>query len=104
MATTKKTLRKSKAADKVEVVGRATTKVNKRETTASLKKRIAELEEQVKQSTDEYGKMVETMTNLRIQKDAMLGQVLKGLYLIGIDPDIIMHKCQQMFQKRVVAD
>ena len=104
MAATKKTSAKKTTTEKTGKVKLPKTPAKKRESTAALQKRIAELEEQIRQSAEQFGKMVELMTNIRIQQDAMLGQILKGLYFIGIDPDRIMRKCQQMFTKKVVAD
>ena len=70
----------------------------------TLKKRFSELQEGNVRLSEQYGKMLETVTNLRIKTNAMLGQILKGLYLIGITPDDIVAKCNQMFRKKVVAD
>ena len=97
-ATTKKTTTKTSAAKTVK------TSAKKRESTIALKKRIAELEGLVKASGEEQGKMLEAITNLRLKQDAMLGQILKGLFIVGIDPDVIARKCSQMFRKKIVAD
>lgn len=70
----------------------------------SLKKTVVELQEENVRLAEQYGKMLETSTNLRIKANAMLGQILKGLYLMGITPDDIVVKCNQMFRKKVVAD
>ena len=70
---------------------------------AALEKRIAELESQTAKTNEAYGEMLAACTNFAIQKDAMLGQILKALYIIGIGPDQIQAKCQQMFQKKVRA-
>lgn len=99
---TKKTTKKTTVNAPAKKVAKASAK--KRDSTAAFQKRIAELEEQVKAISEEKGKLLEIFTNLRIKQDAMLGQILKGLYLVGIDPDVIGRKCSQMFSKRVVAD
>ena len=104
MATTKKTSSKKTIAAKSSKVKMPKDSAQKRQSTASLLNKIAQLDEQVNASADEQGKLIEALTNNRIKLDAMLGQILKGLYLVGIDPDMIMKKCQQMFQKMVVAD
>lgn len=70
----------------------------------SLKKTVVELQKENVRIAELYGKMHETSTNLRIKANAMLGQILKGLYLMGITPDDIVAKCNQMFRKKVVAD
>lgn len=80
------------------------TSPKKRETAADLKARIKELEEQRDQTLADYGKLLEVVTNIRFKRDAMLGQMLKGLFLIGIGPDELHAKCEQMFRKKVVAD
>lgn len=70
----------------------------------SLRKETAALRESSKESAEKMGKLLEENANFRIKADAMLGQILKGLYLIGIDPDTIQRKCAQMFRKAVSAD
>lgn len=70
----------------------------------SLRKETAALRESLKESAEKMGKLLEENANFRIKADAMLGQILKGLYLIGIDPDTIQRKCAQMFRKAVSAD
>ena len=99
---TKKTTKKTTVKAPAKKVAKAPAK--KRDSTAAFQKRIAELEERVKAISEEKGKLLEILTNLRLKQDAMLGQILKGLYLVGIDPDVISRKCSQMFSKRVVAD
>lgn len=71
---------------------------------AALKDETARLKADNAQFMEKFGKMVEENANFRIKANAMLGQILKGLYLIGFGPDDIMAKCQQMFRKNVVAD
>lgn len=99
MATKKTTnekktrVRKSKAAT-----------IKKRVTADMLKQRIIELEGQLLDSRNEYGKLFEQFTNFRLKINTMLGQILKGLFIVGIDPDVIMNKCKQMFQKKIQAD
>lgn len=70
----------------------------------ALKKSTAELHEENVRMAEQYGKLLEFSTNMKIKANAMLGQVLKGLYLLGIGPDEIIAKCNQMFRKKVVAD
>lgn len=74
------------------------------EAPASANECIANLQKRLNDALSDYGTLLESMTNLRIKIDVMLGQFLKGLYVIGITPDMIMAKCQQMFRKKVVAD
>ena len=76
----------------------------KRVTTEMLKKRIIELEGQLLSSRTEYGKLLEQYTNMNIKINTMLGQIIKGLFILGIDPDILMQKCNQMFTKKIKAD
>ena len=104
MATTKKPSAKKTTTAKTEKEKPTKTPAKKRESAAALKKRIAELEEQIKQAAEEQGKMLELFTNTRIKLNAMLGQMLKALFIVGIGPDELMAKCQQMFRKNVVAD
>lgn len=82
----------------------STKTVKKRETTADLKKRIAELESQLNKSLEDHGKFLAATANITKKLDVMLGQMLKALFIVGIGPDELMAKCQQMFQKKVVAD
>lgn len=82
----------------------STKAVKKRETTAELRKRIAELEAQRDAALNDFGHALESNSNMTIKLDAMLGQLLKALFIVGIGPDELMAKCQQMFQKKVVAD
>ena len=91
-------------ATKVVKKTAATKSAKKRESTASLKKRIAELEAQRDNALNDYGNAVAANANLSIQLDAMLGQILKALFIVGIGPDELMAKCQQIFRKKVVAD
>ena len=65
---------------------------------------IANLQKRLNDALADYGTLLELMTNLRLKIDVMLGQFLKGLYVIGITPDDIVQKCQQMFRKKVSAD
>ena len=76
----------------------------KRVTTVDLEKRIAELENQKNDALTKYGSMLEATSNMQLKLDAMLGQMLKALFIVGIGPDELMAKCQQMFRKNVVAD
>lgn len=68
------------------------------------KNKAEAMQKQLDSALSDYGKMVETVTNLRIKIDVMLGQIIKGLYIVGITPDMIIGKCQQMFNKKVIAD
>ena len=70
----------------------------------SLTEETAALRKENNESAEKIGKLLESNANFRIKADAMLGQILKGLYLIGISPDDIQRKCSQMFRKKVVAD
>ena len=76
----------------------------KRETMADLKKKIAELEESNSQAIESYGKLKADFYNMQLKHDAMLGLMLRALFVIGIGPDELMAKCSQMFRKKVVAD
>lgn len=69
-----------------------------------LKEQVKALSEQLTSTTEAYGKLLAELTNMRIQQDVMLGQILKALYIIGINPDRIARKCQTMFLKKVVED
>ena len=71
---------------------------------AALKEETARLRAENQRMAEQFGKMFEENTNFRFKANAMLGQVLKWLYLIGIGPDVIQAKCQQMFRKKVIAD
>ena len=70
----------------------------------SLTEETAALRKKNNDAAEKIGKLLEENANFRMKADAMLGQILKGLYLMGIDPDVIQRKCQQMFRKKVVAD
>ena len=70
----------------------------------SLNEETAALRKENTEAAERIGKLLEENMNFRIKADAMLGQILKGLYLMGIDPDVIQRKCQQMFRKAVSAD
>ena len=99
--TTKKTTKKpTKAVQPKSVKSPA----KKRETMADLKKKIAELEVQRDKALENYGKMLEVSTNMSLKINVMLGQMLKALFIIGIGPDELHAKCEQMFRKKVVAD
>lgn len=76
----------------------------KRETLADLKKRIEDLEAQKTDALTKYGKMLEVNGNMQLKLDAMLGQMLQALFIVGIGPDELMLKCSQMFRKKVVED
>ena len=71
---------------------------------AALKEETEKLREENLRLTEQFGKMLEEHTNIKLKANAMLGQILKGLYILGIGPDEIQAKCQQMFRKKVVAD
>lgn len=45
-----------------------------------------------------YGKLLEEQINSNRLKDKALGQFLMGLYLLGLGPDKVLAKCQQMFE------
>jgi len=70
----------------------------------SLKEETAALHEENRKEAERLGKLLEENANFRIKADAMLGQLLKGLYILGITPDYIQSKCSQMFRKAVSAD
>lgn len=82
----------------------STKTVKKRETTADLKKRIVELESQLNKILEDHGNLLSASANITKKLDVMLGQMLKALFIVGIGPDELMAKCQQMFRKKVVAD
>jgi hypothetical protein len=82
----------------------STKTVKKRETTADLKKKIAELENRLNKTLEEHGNLLSATANITQKLDVMLGQMLKALFIVGIGPDELMAKCQQMFRKNVVAD
>ena len=74
------------------------------EAPATANECIANLQKRLNDALADYGTLLEAMNNLRLKIDVMLGQFLKGLYVIGITPDDIVQKCQQMFRKKVSAD
>ncbi len=110
MATTKKTSTKTteqkpKAARKPRTAKpKAIRPPELEKELAALKEETARLQEENAKFAEQYGKMLETSANIKFKANAMLGQVLKGLYLLGIGPDEIVAKCNQMFRKKVVAD
>ncbi|MBO6031871.1 MAG: hypothetical protein J6Q22_10560 [Prevotella sp.] len=71
---------------------------------AALKEETASLQAENARLVEQYGQMLEVSTNIKFKANAMLGQILKALYIMGIGPDDILAKCQQMFMKKVVAD
>ena len=71
---------------------------------AALKEETASLQAENARLVEQYGQMLEESTNIKFKANAMLGQILKALYIMGIGPDDILAKCQQMFMKKVVAD
>ena len=89
---------------KAEKKNTATKTTKKHETTADLKKRIAELESQLNTALEDHGNLLSATANITKKLDVMLGQMLKALFIVGIGPDELMAKCQQMFRKKVVAD
>lgn len=71
---------------------------------AAIKEEAARLKEENTRLAERYGKMLEQSTNIRLKANAMLGQILKALYIMGIGPEEIQAKSQQMFRKKVDAD
>lgn len=111
MATTKKTTSNKTSATKVKTTKKPRATKPKAIRSAEAEKEIAALKEETEKlraenlrMAEQFGKMLEENANFRLKANAMLGQVLKGLYLIGIAPDDIQAKCQQMFRKKVIAD
>ncbi len=84
---------------KAKTVETKTNKVSTRTTIGELKKTVSQLEDQLKTSTEAYGKVLEELSNYRIKLDVMLGQMLKALFIIGIGPDELSRKCSQMFSR-----
>ena len=80
------------------------TPAKKRESVAELKKQIENLKNQLNKTTEDYGNMLAAWVNMKVKMDTMLGEVLKGLFAIGIGPDELKAKCGQMFVKKVKAD
>lgn len=105
-ATRKKVAQKTsaKSTRAKSAVASSRKKKDSGEAPAAANECIANLQKRLNDALSDYGTLLELMTNLRIKIDVMLGQFLKGLYVIGITPDMIMAKCQQMFRKKVVAD
>lgn len=104
MDTTKKPSAKKTTTAKTKKVKSPKTPAKKRETIADLKKKIADLEAQRNKVLEDYGKLLAASTNINLKLDAMLGQMLKALFIVGIGPDELHKKCEQMFRKKVVAD
>ena len=110
MATTKKTSTKTaetkpRATRKPRATKPKTVRLPEVEKElAALKEETARLKADNARFMEQYGKMMEENANFRIKANAMLGQILKGLYLLGFGPEDILAKCQQMFRKKVVAD
>ena len=57
------------------------------------------LKTQVAMYQNMYGELVASSTNIKMKLDILLGQILKGLYVMGITPEDILKKCSQMFEK-----
>lgn len=70
----------------------------------AIKEECAKLHEENLKDGKKIGTIMAENAQFRLQADAMLGQILKGLYLLGFGPEDIQAKCQQMFMKKVVAD
>ena len=98
----KRAQRKKKVTPLAKKVSSQKTKPN-REVTA-LKRKVGRLQKENMHLAEQIGKCLEETTNIRIKADVMLGQILKALYIMGIGPDEILAKCQQMFMKKVVAE
>lgn len=64
-----------------------------------LRDEVASLKEANRQVSENFGKLLEEVTNFQIKKNAALGQILKGIYLLGIMPDEIHAKCAAMFKR-----
>ena len=101
MPTKKETQKKTRThtVRKTNAPVKKGTKTNSRETLVELKKKISEIEDQMRSSTEEYGKLLEYVSNNRIKLDVMLGQIIKALFIVGIGPEEIARKCSQMFSK-----
>jgi hypothetical protein len=100
---------KTKQADKLKVSDTNATNGKARsieleKELAALKEETASLQAENARIVEKYGQMLEVSTNIKFKANAMLGQILKALYIMGIGPDDILAKCQQMFRKKVVAD
>ena len=103
--TTKKTQAKPKTAKKpTKAKTKAVRSPDLAKELDALKEETARLRAENAKFMEQYGKMMEGNANFRIKANAMLGQILKGLYLLGFGPEDIQAKCQQMFRKKVVAD
>jgi hypothetical protein len=57
------------------------------------------LKTQVAMYQNMYGELVASSSNMKMKLDILLGQILKGLYFMGITPEDILKKCSQMFDK-----
>ena len=120
ISTKSKNVEPTKASNKKvtskKVNGKTSKKTNKKkekvelefpkvlEELAALKKQTEILHQENLKLLEEHGKQLSESVNYKMKTDAMLGQVLKALYIMGIYPDQIMRKCDQMFAKKVVAD
>lgn len=57
------------------------------------------LKTQLEMYQNKYGELLAYTANMKMKLDVLLGQIIKGLYVMGITPDDIMKKCSQMFEK-----
>lgn len=89
---------------KAPVKKRASKTLPKEDSLPSLKGEIETLEKAYLQTQEDYGKLLEQYTNLRLKLNTMLGQILKALFIVGIGPDELTAKCGEMFCKKIVAD
>lgn len=93
---TEATANKKRTTTKKTATKKPTAKVKPKTT----KKAVANLtlDAAFEEVSNQYGEMLSALTNTKIKLDVMLGQILKGLYIVGITPDKIIKKCEQMFQ------
>ena len=100
---TRKPLRRKKVNEKSSNSKKTTksslTKLQK-ERIENIQRRVVALENSSHELATKYGKSIEELTNIRYKIDLMLGEILKGLYIIGISPDDIVRKLNQMFEKK----
>lgn len=58
----------------------------------------AALQAQLTEALNKYGELLAQTTNFRLRREKMLGQILVGLYAMGIGPNEIMEMCKKVFR------
>ena len=86
----------SKKKPSVKIIGKG---IHKPRTVSKAKNmEILALKQAYGEALEKYGKLLEEQINSNRLKDKALGQFLMGLYLLGLGPDKVLAKCQQMFE------